>query len=146
MKAVRLRNLCQWYVDNGAHAGLAALATPQLRASLLAVNGVGPETADDIVLYAFGRRVFVIDAYTRRLCARLGITTGGESYETLRGAFESALPAADHLEFASLHACVVSHCKVVCTKQRPNCGQCSLSKRCPSAQQNTQGRALQSRR
>ena len=70
---------------------LNRLDTLTLRKALLAVNGIGPETADDIVLYAFHRPVFVIDAYTRRLLTRLGLIEGDESYEELRAICEKGL-------------------------------------------------------
>ncbi len=67
--------------------------TGTLRDALLSVSGVGPETADDILLYAFDRPVFVIDAYTRRLFSRLGLIAGDEAYEDLRLACEDKLGA-----------------------------------------------------
>ena len=73
VKAERLKNFCRWYVEAGGFNALSKLDTDTLRDSLLSVNGVGPETADDILLYAFDRPVFVIDAYTRRLFSRLGL-------------------------------------------------------------------------
>ena len=76
VKATRLKNFCQWYLAQGGQGHLQRLATAALRHSLLAVNGIGPETADDMLLYAFERPVFVIDAYTRRLFKRLGIIEG----------------------------------------------------------------------
>ena len=70
---------------------LSGLSTTGLRRGLLSVRGVGPETADAILLYAFGRPVFVIDAYTRRIFARLGAFSGEEPYEVLRQSFEAAM-------------------------------------------------------
>lgn len=71
IKARRLRAFCEWLIHQGGAKRIAGLPTDVLRAELLAVHGVGPETADDILLYAFNRPVFVIDAYTRRLFQRL---------------------------------------------------------------------------
>ncbi len=65
------------------------LETGTLRDLLLGIHGVGPETADDMLLYAFERPVFVIDAYTRRLFGRLGLVDEGASYEALRHTFET---------------------------------------------------------
>ena len=101
----------------------------QLRASLLGVHGIGPETADDIVLYAFGHPVFVIDAYTRRLYARLGQIDGDEPYEQLRGWFEQSFGPDTGL-FIEHHALIVRHAKDVCRKRVPHCGHCVLSGRC----------------
>ena len=67
VKSRRLRALCRWILDQGGLRRLARMPTDRLREVLLSVHGIGPETADDILLYAFNRPVFVIDAYTRRL-------------------------------------------------------------------------------
>jgi endonuclease-3 related protein len=91
VKARRLKSFCVWYLDQGGYDALRVWDTETLRAGLLSVNGVGPETADDILLYAFERPVFVIDAYTRRIFMRLGLVDECAGYETLRLTFESAL-------------------------------------------------------
>jgi len=129
IKARRLRNLCAWYLDQGGHGALAAMDTDTLRRGLLSVNGIGPETADDILLYAFDRPVFVIDAYTRRLFARLAVIDGHEGYESLRGRFERGLPAEAEL-FNEYHALIVRHAKDVCRK-RALCEKCCLAPICP---------------
>lgn len=113
IKARRLQNLCRWYVRAGGHAELESLSTEELRGALLSVNGVGPETADDILLYAFDRPVFVIDAYTRRLLCSLGLIDGTEPYEDLQAAFESRLDA-DPALFNEYHALIVRHAKEPC--------------------------------
>lgn len=134
IKAVRLQNLCRWYLERGGLDALQKLQTDELRRAVLSVNGVGPETADDIVLYAFHRPVFVIDAYTRRLFARLGLITGDEGYEHLRAFFENSLSGKDQVSlFNEYHALIVAHAKDVCRK-RPLCDQCCLASRCPSRQ------------
>lgn len=132
IKARRLRNFCGWYVEAGGYPLLARWKTERLRPALLAVNGIGPETADDMLLYAFHRPVFVIDAYTRRLFARLGLIAGDEGYETLRHACETAL-GADVALFNEFHALIVAHAKDIC-RVRPRCGECVLRKRCPGMQ------------
>ena len=81
VKAARLKNFCRWYLQAGGFGVLDRMVTGELRLALLGVNGVGKETADDILLYAFNRPVFVIDAYTRRLFARLGLFSGDEDYD-----------------------------------------------------------------
>lgn len=131
IKARRLRNYCRWYTDAGGYQPLAKQSDMDLRRALLAVNGVGPETADDILLYAFERPVFVIDAYTRRLFARLGLIQGDEGYEVLRLALEQAL-GADVALFNEYHALIVVHAKDIC-RVRPRCSECILRKACPSA-------------
>jgi len=131
VKAKRLKEMCRWLIAQGGVRRLARLSTHDLRAALIAVHGIGPETADDIVLYAFERPVFVIDAYTRRLFARLGLIKGDEGYETLRHLFERAL-GPDVPRFNEYHALIVRHGKDVCRK-KPLCGGCCLAGICPSA-------------
>lgn len=131
IKAQRLKSYCRWYLDAGEYAGLDRLQTAELRSALLGVKGVGPETADDILLYAFGRPVFVIDAYTRRLFTRLGLSDGSEDYDTLRLGLERAL-GPDPALFNEYHALIVRHAKEVC-RVRPDCGACLLARRCPRA-------------
>lgn len=129
VKAGRLQNFCRWYIAEGEYAALAALDTAALRHRLLAVNGVGPETADDILLYAFDRPVFVIDAYTRRIFSRLGLVGGDEDYETLRRFFETGLKRDVPL-YNEYHALIVHHGKDVC-KSKPLCAACCLAPTCP---------------
>lgn len=131
IKAQRLKQLCRFLQDAGGVAALAAEPTDVLRKALLAVKGVGPETADDILLYAFDRPVFVIDAYTRRLLQRCGLATGEESYEDLRAGFERAL-GPDAALFNQYHGLIVQHAKTACAT-RPRCGRCCLAKQCPGA-------------
>jgi endonuclease-3 related protein len=128
IKAKRLRNFCRWYMDVGQYKELATWDTHTLRRALLSVNGVGPETADDMMLYAFERPVFVIDAYTRRLFQRLGLIAGGETYEQLRTVFEENLPSDVPL-FNEYHALIVQHAKDIC-KKRPQCDECLFGEKC----------------
>jgi endonuclease-3 related protein len=129
LKAGRLRALCAWYLARGGHAALAQHDTAALRSDLLGVRGIGPETADDILLYAFGRPVFVIDAYTRRLLSRLGLVDGREPYERLRAALEAVLGPDPEL-YGEFHALIVAHGKGLC-RPRPACSACGLRRRCP---------------
>jgi endonuclease-3 related protein len=131
VKARRLKCYCRWYVRAGEFAGLERLETAELRTALLGVKGVGPETADDILLYAFERPVFVIDAYTRRLFARLGLYAGTEDYETLRLGLERTL-GPDAGLFNEYHALIVRHAKAVC-RVKPDCRHCVLATGCPQA-------------
>jgi endonuclease-3 related protein len=129
VKARRLRAFCGAYLEAGGLGGLSDLETTDLRRSLLGVHGVGPETADDILLYAFERPVFVVDAYTRRLFERLGLLEGGEGYEAIRCGLERAL-GHDVQLFNEYHALIVRHAKGSC-RTRPLCASCCLSKLCP---------------
>ena len=134
VKATRLKNFCQWYLAHGGQRQLQKIPTETLRHLLLEVNGIGPETADDMLLYAFGRPVFVIDAYTRRLFVRLGIIEGRESYETLRSLFETKLARVKEKVtlFNEYHALIVHHAKYIC-RNKPLCHECCLCQRCKSA-------------
>ncbi|TNF99570.1 MAG: endonuclease III domain-containing protein [Gammaproteobacteria bacterium] len=128
IKAGRLRAFCEWYLEQGGFDVLKYWQTEKLRSSLLGIHGVGPETADDIMLYAFNRPVFVVDAYTRRLFHRLGLTGFNSDYETMRNFFESNLEMDTKL-FNEFHALIVIHAKDVCRK-KPLCDQCALHHFC----------------
>ncbi len=130
IKAQRLKNFCHWYLAAGGYETLQQLETGALRHALLSVNGVGHETADDILLYAFERPVFVIDAYTRRLLARLGLYRGDEPYDELRLAIEHTL-GPDAALYNEYHALIVRHAKEYC-RVRPLCGACLLRDGCPA--------------
>lgn len=133
IKAERLRNFCRWYLAEGGYERLKRWETERLRRGLLSIKGVGPETADDMLLYAFERPVFVIDAYTRRLLLRLGLTSGDENYEALRAKFETFFgrePGNVDL-FNEYHALIVEHAKSACRK-RPECQACPLARACDS--------------
>ncbi|CAK0782262.1 putative DNA repair glycosylase MJ1434 [Gammaproteobacteria bacterium] len=129
LKAKRLLAFGHWLEQADGLPGLGNIPTPKLRQQLLGINGIGPETADDILLYALDRPVFVVDAYTRRLFERLGCLTGGEDYETIRQGFESALPP-DPMFYNEYHALIVRHAKAVCHKRQPGCPRCPLAARC----------------
>lgn len=128
IKARYLRNVSQWLDAGGGFEALEAVSTESLRNGLLAVTGIGPETADAILLYAFKRPVFVIDAYTRRILRRMGFVCADFPYETLRHAFEAALPSYPG-GYAELHALLVAHAKAICRTQ-PLCGDCALRGEC----------------
>jgi endonuclease-3 related protein len=130
VKARRLSAFCAAYVAAGGFAALDRLATHDLRAWLLSLNGIGPETADDILLYAFERPVFVVDAYTRRLFGRLALLDGAEGYEQIRRACELAL-GPDVPLLKEYHALIVVQGKTIC-RVRPSCGQCVLRQECPA--------------
>ncbi len=99
-KAARLKGLSEAYLEADGDAG-----TGNLRAHYLSVNGVGPETADSILLYAYGRPSFVIDAYTRRMCSALNLFQG-KSYDDYRNFFQANLRPEPEL-FNEFHALIV---------------------------------------
>jgi len=97
---------------------------PPLREDLRALRGIGPETADSILLYAFGVESFVVDAYTRRILGRLGYASPGEPYDRLRVRIEREIPKT-WIFYSELHALMVEHSKTACRKN-PVCTQCGL--------------------
>jgi endonuclease III related protein len=113
----------------GRVEAMAARDPRVLREQLLAVRGIGRETADSIALYAAGLPLFVIDAYTRRVFGRLGMIRGDEGYDALQDYFMSEL-AADPGLFNDYHAQIVMHAKDVC-RPRPHCDRCPLDSTCP---------------
>lgn len=132
VKAGYLRTLSQW-ISHRASGDLSCLAgeeTALIRRELLGLRGIGPETADSILLYAIGKPVFVVDAYTRRIGARLGLVTGRATYEQVQNAFTQDLTADVHT-WGEFHALLVrlakEHCRV-----RPICPDCPLTDICPS--------------
>jgi endonuclease-3 related protein len=113
----------------GRVEGMAAEPVAALRAKLLAVAGIGRETADSIILYAAGLPIFVVDAYTRRIFSRLGLIRGTEDYDEIRALFESGLPK-DVALYNDYHAQIVLLGKDVC-RPRPRCEACPLEDLCP---------------
>jgi endonuclease-3 related protein len=112
------------------HVEAMASESPEaLRAMLLAVDGIGPETADSIALYAAGHPVFVIDAYTRRVFSRLGLVRGNEPYDELQRFFMRRLPREAAL-YNDYHAQIVRLAKDTC-RPRPRCSACALVALCP---------------
>ncbi len=112
----------------GDLANLFALALPALRQELLSIHGIGPETADSIILYAANQPIFVIDAYTTRILARLGLAEPQTRYQDLQSLFMDNLPHQADL-FNEYHALLVHLGKYVC-KKRPLCGQCPVEAEC----------------
>lgn len=124
IKAKRLKNLCDWLVGQGGMDSVERKTSPELRYGLLSVNGIGPETADDILLYAFNRPIFVIDTYTRRLLTKLDLINGDEPYERLRSGFEENL---DPVLFNEYHALIVRHAKQKCSVTA-DCLHCGIER------------------
>ncbi|MDE0459305.1 MAG: endonuclease [Chromatiales bacterium] len=127
-KAVRLRVLARWYVDAGGRDALAARSTASLRSELLALPGIGPETADDILVYAFARPVFVVDAYARRILSRHGWAREDEPYEQLSDTVARAI-GPDAALLGEFHALLVEHGKRHC-RSAPRCTGCPLAAEC----------------
>jgi endonuclease-3 related protein len=130
-KAKKLKALVEWLGRyNDDLSGLDKRQNLELRQELLNVHGIGPETADAILLYALRRPVFVIDAYTRRLFTRIGVRPGQDTYEGWQTFLSENLPNDGRL-FNEYHALIVRHGKEQCHK-KPLCKVCCISDRCPS--------------
>jgi len=125
-KTARLLRLVTWLMDRsgGDMDALAKVPTDEFRAELLALSGIGPETADSILLYAFGRPTFVVDAYTKRVMARHELIDITFTYEELKEFFESNLPAEVEL-YKDYHAQLVEVGKRYC-RTVPVCSACPL--------------------
>lgn len=128
VKAKRLKEFVDWLFENyeGSLTGLEQIDTDQLRAELLTVKGIGRETADSILLYALGRPVFVVDAYTARITVRHGLIEPDADYEQLRELFESNLPQDTQL-YNEYHALLVRAGKEFC-RPKARCAGCPLEK------------------
>lgn len=114
----------------GSIQKLLQLPLSVLREKLLRVKGIGPETADSILLYAAKKPIFVVDTYTRRIFTRLGfLSSNTSSYADIQKLFMKMLPANERL-FNEYHALIVEHAKRFCRK-KPDCRECPLGFRCP---------------
>ncbi|MBI2539914.1 MAG: endonuclease III domain-containing protein [Deltaproteobacteria bacterium] len=127
VKARRLKNFISFL--QGRHGGslnkMFRQPTPRLRQELLAVNGVGPETADSILLYAGEKPVFAIDAYTKRILSRHGVLPYEKDYDEFQGLFMKQLPRSAAF-YNQYHAMFVNIGKHFCRK-RPLCASCPLN-------------------
>ncbi|MCK4512849.1 endonuclease III domain-containing protein [bacterium] len=115
--------------EEGGLQGLLSGDPAPLRETLLAIRGIGPETADAMLLYAGGHPVFVVDAYTRRFVERHGIASGRAPYDSLQKLFTDAL-GHDADAFAECHALLVELGKRFC-RPEPICCECPLRKDLP---------------
>lgn len=132
-KAVKLKAFVQWFGEKYGDSldRLFDEDLRRLREELLAIHGIGEETADSILLYAGNKPVFVIDAYTRRVVDRLGIRTQGNKYFHYQKLFMENLPR-DVPMFNEYHALFVAICKDTCLKI-PRCPGCCLADMCPGS-------------
>ena len=126
VKAKRLKNFVNFLKVRYNYSIKAMSSRPPeaLRNELLGVNGIGPETADSILLYAAEKPVFVIDAYTRRIFSRHGFVKEDIDYHRLQALFTDSLPKKSSL-FNEYHALLVEVGKNFC-KRTPLCGECPL--------------------
>jgi len=139
LKAGRLANLLRFLRDEAEEHGngaadlldpdlpmLRGRSAPELRPRLLTVRGVGPETADSILLYALELSVFVVDAYTARMAQRHGLADENVNYHELQEIFTDALPQ-DTALFNEYHALIVRVGNAWCRKREPKCSECPLA-------------------
>jgi endonuclease-3 related protein len=140
VKARRLHNLVAFLVDHydGALEAMFHTEPALLREKLLSVNGIGPETADSILLYAGNLPRFVVDTYTHRVLSRHGWIDFDTDYHQLQQFFEDRLPA-DAVLFNEFHALLVRLGKDYCRKQSPRCGACPLRELLPDGGANGEG-------
>lgn len=127
IKAKRLKNFTsRLFTDYGGDLNrLLRKKTGTLRHELLSINGIGPETADSILLYAAGYPEFVVDAYTKRIFFRHGLAEKDAAYEDLKSLFMENLPPDTGL-FNEYHALMVKTGKDFCKNRSPLCGECPL--------------------
>ena len=129
IKAKRLRHFLDHLFANhkGSLDKLFKQETTRLRAELLSINGIGPETADSILLYAGDHPEFVVDAYTKRILERHPVIDGKAEYEDVKALFMQNLPKDIRL-FNEYHALIVRTGKDFCRPREPRCGECPLGR------------------
>ncbi len=124
-KARRLKIVAQFFLD---HPDILTADVSLMRTALLEVNGIGPETADSIILYAAKKPSFVVDTYTKRIMTRFGMVRKDAAYDELQHSFMEALPR-DAALFNEYHALLVEHAKQYC-RTKPLCNACPLASQC----------------
>ncbi len=134
VKAKRLRNLLKFVIEefDGSLEAMFGRNLSTLREQLLSIHGIGPETADAILLYAGNLPTFVVDTYTHRVLARHGWIDYNTDYHELKEHFESSLPA-DAALYNEYHALLVRAGKDYCRKTAPRCEECPLREMLPAS-------------
>ncbi len=142
-KAKRVKNLAEYLESNytGNLDSFFKRNLKEIREELLMLNGIGPETADSILLYAGNQPIFVVDAYTKRICKRLPIDIN-PTYDEIQNFFQDDLSKKYKKNeilkiYNELHALIVIHAKTYC-KSKPNCIKCPLKVYCKHAKELTQ--------
>jgi len=127
IKAKRLKSFLKFFIEHydGNVKTMSCIPISSLRQQLLSVNGIGPETADSILLYALNRPVFVVDAYTKRILLRHRFTGEDASYDKTQNLFMKNLKSGVKL-FNEYHALLVKLGKEFCLKNKPRCDICPL--------------------
>ena len=134
VKTKRLRNLLRFIIEeyDGCLEDMFSTNLRSLREQLLVINGIGPETADAILLYGGGLPTFVVDTYSHRILARHGWLDYDASYDDIKDYFESTLPQ-DAALYNEYHALLVRVGKDYCKRTTPNCEACPLAKMLPTS-------------
>jgi len=128
LKSERIKNFLEWLKKyDFDELKIKNKSYIELRRELLKIKGIGKETADSILLYAFNFPVFVVDSYTKRLFDRLGLGLP-EDYDEIQEFFEASLGKNEKL-YNEYHALIVKHSKEFC-KKKPNCFDCFLQSEC----------------
>lgn len=129
IKAKRLKNFLRFFIKyyNGSIKKMSEGDNGSLRQELLSVKGIGPETADSILLYALAKPVFVVDAYTKRIFSRHRLILEDANYDKIQNLFMSNLKPDAKL-FSEYHALLVKLGKEFCAKNKPKCKVCPLKK------------------
>lgn len=138
-KARKLREFLALADGVGGFEALMTLPAPELRSRLLGTWGIGQETADAMVIYASRQMAVVCDAYMARLFSRLGMGPGESAGYSAWQRWITPLLPTDRELWARYHALIVMHCKHLCRKRSPRCGECSLRPRCRFAAQSPLG-------
>ena len=127
IKAQRLKSFIDFLMNDyrGSMKKMEKEDMHTIREKLLGINGIGPETADSILLYALGKPVFVIDAYTKRVLSRHGVMDHEKSYEEFQELFHGSLKR-DVTLYNEYHALLVKVGKTYCKRQKPKCEKCPL--------------------
>ena len=131
-KTLKLKRFVKFLIDefDGNIGNMRKLGLSHLREELLSVNGIGPETADSILLYALEKPIFVVDAYTARLANRLELFFEPPDYHELQEYFMDHIPQDLDL-YNDFHAQIVVLGKDTCKKTKPHCDKCPLCGLCP---------------
>lgn len=128
-KTIKIKNFLNWFKEMGySFDEMKSMKTAVLRERLLGINGIGPETADSILLYAFNRKIFVVDAYTKRIFSRLALTSADDTYVKVQEFFHREFKGTVK-KFNEFHALIVVHGKDIC-RNKPLCPECCIKEIC----------------
>jgi endonuclease III related protein len=128
-KANKVKNFIKWFSQyNYLFSLFNKIPDIELRKNLLSINGIGPETADSMLNYGLGRKIFVVDAYTKRILSRLGYIDESQDYHSVQNLFHKILKP-DAQNYKEFHSLFVVHGSIYC-KKTPLCNDCPLSSCC----------------